>query len=204
MSHLTPRVPAPPLSTMVFQRNSAGGRRTNQPARPPQIWQFSNIQFTNGGNYVLVVTNPVGSATSTAGGLAVIALPAIVRQPANQAAAMGRKRDFPCGRHRNPAVELSVDAQQRDSQRRDQFRLLPHNFNPRRPELCRDDYQRHRLGRQFQCHVDGEPAAAGRAVHQRASVLRLHFPARRSRFSEPISVQLRGQQHRLFRRVQAR
>jgi len=54
----------------------------------------SNIQFTNGGNYVLVVTNPVGSATSTAAALAVIALPAIVRQPANQAAQWGASAIF--------------------------------------------------------------------------------------------------------------
>ena len=55
---------------------------------------ISNLQFTNGGNYVLVVTNPVGSATSTAAVLTVITPPAIVQQPADQSAQFGASAAF--------------------------------------------------------------------------------------------------------------
>ena len=55
---------------------------------------ISNIQFTNGGNYVLVVTNPVGSAASTAAVLKVIAPPAIVQQPADQSSQWGASAIF--------------------------------------------------------------------------------------------------------------
>jgi alpha-tubulin suppressor-like RCC1 family protein len=55
---------------------------------------ISNLQFTNGGNYALVVTNPVGSITSTAAVLTVIAPPAIVRQPADQSSQLGASAIF--------------------------------------------------------------------------------------------------------------
>ena len=55
---------------------------------------ISNLQLTNGGNYILVVTNPVGSATSTAAALLVTAPPAIIQQPANQAAQWGASAIF--------------------------------------------------------------------------------------------------------------
>ncbi|EEF60886.1 immunoglobulin domain-containing protein [Pedosphaera parvula] len=45
---------------------------------------ISNLQFANGGNYALFVTNPVGVATSTAATLTVFAPPAIVQQPTTQ------------------------------------------------------------------------------------------------------------------------
>jgi alpha-tubulin suppressor-like RCC1 family protein len=48
-----------------------------------------NLQFTNGGNYVLVATNLVGSAASTPAMLAVISPPAITQPPADQNVLLG-------------------------------------------------------------------------------------------------------------------
>jgi hypothetical protein len=45
---------------------------------------ISNVQFTNGGNYALFVTNVVGSAMSTSAVLTVFAPPAITLQPGSQ------------------------------------------------------------------------------------------------------------------------
>jgi alpha-tubulin suppressor-like RCC1 family protein len=47
---------------------------------------ISNLQFTNGGSYVLVVTNLVGSTNSTAAVLNVTTPPLIIQQPASQTA----------------------------------------------------------------------------------------------------------------------
>jgi alpha-tubulin suppressor-like RCC1 family protein len=58
---------------------------------------ISNLLFVNSGNYVLVVTNPVGSATSTAAVLTVMAPPAIVQQPADQSSQLGANAFFSVG-----------------------------------------------------------------------------------------------------------
>ena len=55
---------------------------------------ISNLQFTNGGNLVFVASNPVGSATSGAAALNVLAPPIIVLQPAAQNALPGGSAAF--------------------------------------------------------------------------------------------------------------
>jgi len=55
---------------------------------------ISSLQFTNSGNYVLIVNNPVGSATSTAAVLAVLAPPIIFPQPAGQNVVLGSNAVF--------------------------------------------------------------------------------------------------------------
>lgn len=55
---------------------------------------ISNLQLANGGSYVFMATNPVGSATSTAAALTVIAPPVILQQPMNETAQLGAAAIF--------------------------------------------------------------------------------------------------------------
>ncbi len=55
---------------------------------------ISNLQFTNSGSYVLIMTNPVGSVTSAVAVLTVGVPPAIVQQPVNQVAQWGAAASF--------------------------------------------------------------------------------------------------------------
>lgn len=55
---------------------------------------ISNVQSTNAGSYALVVTNPVGTATSAAAVLTVLAPPTIVQQPAYLSAQLSARTMF--------------------------------------------------------------------------------------------------------------
>ena len=55
---------------------------------------ISNLQFTNNGNYVLLVTNLVGSAISTTAVLTVLSPPAITLQPSGLNVLLGSNANF--------------------------------------------------------------------------------------------------------------
>jgi hypothetical protein len=58
---------------------------------------LTNLQVTNAGNYTVVITNSVGSATSVVAALNVLAPPAFVSQPLGSAAAPGATATFAAG-----------------------------------------------------------------------------------------------------------
>ena len=55
---------------------------------------ISNLQFTNNGSYTLLVTNPVGSAISTAAVLTVLSPPAMTLQPTGLNVLLGSNANF--------------------------------------------------------------------------------------------------------------
>ena len=55
---------------------------------------ISNLQFPNNGNYALLVTNPVGSAASTAAVLTVLSPPMLALQPSGQNVLLGSNANF--------------------------------------------------------------------------------------------------------------
>ncbi len=58
---------------------------------------LTNVQLTNDGNYDVVVTNMLGSATSTVAVLTVLAPPTITQQPQSQTVAVGSNPDISVG-----------------------------------------------------------------------------------------------------------
>jgi hypothetical protein len=55
---------------------------------------IASVQTNHGGNYLLVVTNAYGSATSAVASLTLIARPGITTQPQNQTVALGQTASF--------------------------------------------------------------------------------------------------------------
>jgi hypothetical protein len=67
---------------------------TNIPSGINNVLSITNIQATNAGNYTVVVTNSVGSVTSSVAVLAVITAPVITTNPVSQTIVQGGTASF--------------------------------------------------------------------------------------------------------------
>jgi endonuclease/exonuclease/phosphatase family metal-dependent hydrolase len=70
---------------------------TNLPGATASSLSLTNIQTTDAGNYSVVITNLVGSITSSNAFLAVVTIPLITSQPQSQAISVGDNATFSVG-----------------------------------------------------------------------------------------------------------
>ncbi len=83
-----------PLFYQWSQNGSALADNARTSGSAGNVLTISNIQPSDAGSYVLVVSNSFGTATSTAAVLAISGPPAIVNQPAGQSALSGTNVSF--------------------------------------------------------------------------------------------------------------
>src|ERR1019366_8059624 len=91
-SNATFGVNASGTSPLAYQWLFGG---TNIPGATTNFYSITNVQATHAGNYSVIVTNSVGSVTSSVAVLTVITAPVIITNPGPQSVVQGGTANFP-------------------------------------------------------------------------------------------------------------